>query len=386
MGKSAGRGSTADGTIPHLTVSDVRWAIAERTMAKDRQPTFDAFRGLAIIAVIALHCMDRPPGRADEAGSLLKGVNEAFIVLWKPWLVFAVPVFLFISGYFLGDTKIASWADYRAHLKKRLLRILVPMFVWWLAGRLILAAVFLAYSRAHGPQTDTSFEALREQYFAVAFAVGAPYYYLIVLAQLYILLPVLAWLNRMELGRLGILAFCIAWLVLRQPRLELWTVLFVTPWLLYYQLGMLIGRHRGFDYGRFRRPIVGAFIALGVVGILMNIAQLREYVTLPTISGITPTQVAYSCSVILLMLLLSQARWAPRWLVWLGGYSFGIYLIHMLFLAMMIAVTRQVDWLWRFHPLYHAIVATTTLAMSVLFMAAVRRVVPERICQKYLGF
>lgn len=231
-----------------------------------------------------------------------------------------------------------------------------------------------------------SFEALRNEYFVVAFAIGAPYYYLIVLAQLYIVLPVLAWLNRMELGRLGLLAFCIAWLALRQPRLPMWTVLLATPWLLYYELGMLIGQRRGFDYRKYRKLIVGVFVGAGVLGILVSIARIWGYAYVPTISGITPVEVVYSCSVILLMLLLAQSRWAPRWLVWLGGYSFGVYLIHMLFIALMIALLRQVDWLWRFHPLYHVIVATATLAMSVLFIAAVRRVVPERICQRYLGF
>lgn len=353
-------------------------------MTKDRQLTFDAFRGLAIIAVIALHCMDRPPGRVDEAHSILTTVNQAFAVLWQPWLVFPVPVFLFISGYFLADTSITSWADYREHLKKRLLRILIPLFVWWLVGRLIVAGVMAAYY--YFTKSNMSFEEQRKLYFVVVFMIQAPYYYLIALAQLYILLPVLTWLNRMELGRLGILAFCIAWLALRQPRLPVWTVLFFTPWLLYYQLGMLMSRHRDLDYRKYRKPIIGAFVAAGIIGVSVSIARWYGYAEKPTISGIIPVEVVYSCAVIAVMLLLARLRWAPRVLVWLGGYSFGIYLIHMLFLTLMIALLRQTDWLWRFHPLYHMIVLTTTLAMSVLFMAAVRRVVPERICQKYLGF
>lgn len=370
--------------FPHPIGRAASQPITERTMSTDRQPTFDAFRGLAILAVVALHCMDRPPGRADTPGTLLAGLNQAFVVLWKPWLVFAVPVFLFISGYFLGGTTISSWADYGAHLQKRLLRILVPLVVWWLVGRLVLAGLMIAYfSVSHSDMPDP---ARRELYFHIAGIVQGPYYFLIALAQLYIILPALAWLNRMELGRLGLLAFCIAWLVLRQPRLAPWTVLLVAPWLLYYQLGMLIGRRRGLDFRRHDKLIVAAFVGSGIAGVLVNLARLRGYAAMPAVSGISPVEVVYSCSVIALMLMLAQSRWAPGWLVWLGRYSFGIYLIHMLFVVLAVVLFRQVDGLWRLHPVYHAAVATTALASSLALIAGVRRVVPAGFCQKYLGF
>jgi len=353
-------------------------------MSKDRHPTFDAFRGLAILAVIALHCLNRPPERADASDSLLAGLNQAFLVLWRPWLVFAVPVFLFMSGYFLCKTRINSWAEYRAHLKKRLPRILIPLVTWWLVGRLILAGVMIAYFRS--AQTDMSDVAQRELYFTIAFFIQGPYYYLIVLAQMYVVLPVLAWLNRMELGRLGLLAFCIAWLAFRQPRLSQWTVLLLIPWLLYYQLGMFVGNRARLNYRRYRKLIVAAVVIFGFLGVLVSLAQLWGYAAAPAVSGIAPVEAAYSCSVIALMLLLAESRWAPGWLVRLGGYSFGIYLIHMLFVVLAVTLVRQVEWLWSFHPLYHAVVAAATLAGSVLFIAGVRRLLPQRICQRFLGF
>ncbi|MCJ7655830.1 MAG: acyltransferase, partial [Dehalococcoidia bacterium] len=90
-------------------------------MQKDRDLSFDAFRGLAIIAVVAIHSWIYPT----------TGVwNLFFIVTYRQLLNFAVPAFIFISGYWISKKPIKSLEDYKTFLIRRLPRVLIPYFFW----------------------------------------------------------------------------------------------------------------------------------------------------------------------------------------------------------------------------------------------------------------
>lgn len=62
-----------------------------------RDNSFDALRGIAILCVVAIHAIilpDNVPAKGFEA------VNFWAFVFFRQMLNFAVPAFLFISGYF----------------------------------------------------------------------------------------------------------------------------------------------------------------------------------------------------------------------------------------------------------------------------------------------
>ena len=63
-------------------------------MQKDRDTSFDAFRGIAIIAVTAIHAIDSDFSRRH---SLTGEWNFFFLVTYRQLLNFAVSVFIFIS-------------------------------------------------------------------------------------------------------------------------------------------------------------------------------------------------------------------------------------------------------------------------------------------------
>lgn len=65
-------------------------------MARDRY--FQAVRGVAIVAVVLIHCLPQ---------------CEATIVL-RPFLNWAVAAFLFLSGFFTNEAKIARGGGTRA--------------------------------------------------------------------------------------------------------------------------------------------------------------------------------------------------------------------------------------------------------------------------------
>ena len=68
-----------------------------------RDDSFDALRGIAILCVVAIHAIVLPDNVPSKG---LDAVNFWAVVFFRQTLNFAVPAFLFISGYFCvkGDT------------------------------------------------------------------------------------------------------------------------------------------------------------------------------------------------------------------------------------------------------------------------------------------
>jgi fucose 4-O-acetylase-like acetyltransferase len=88
-------------------------------MQENRDTSFDAFRGLAIIAVVAIHAIYL--GGSPYSGGFL---------YYRQLLNFCVPALFFVSGYWAAKESISSLADYKTFLVKTLLRILVPYLFW----------------------------------------------------------------------------------------------------------------------------------------------------------------------------------------------------------------------------------------------------------------
>ena len=77
----------------------------------ERDPYLQAVRGLAIAAVVLIHCLPQ----------------EAASVALRPFLNFAVAAFVFLSGYL---TPRERTADAGAFLRRRIGKITAPYVVW----------------------------------------------------------------------------------------------------------------------------------------------------------------------------------------------------------------------------------------------------------------
>ena len=96
-------------------------------MQKERDSSFDAFRGLATIAVVSIHA----------AYLVLIDDENQFLTAYSQLLFFAVPVFIFISGYWSAQKPTGSLADYKTFLTKRLIRVLIPYLFWSFVSRFL---------------------------------------------------------------------------------------------------------------------------------------------------------------------------------------------------------------------------------------------------------
>ena len=138
-----------------------------------RIPYFDFLRGIAIIMVVCLHCIDF---------SAMEGaVLNFFGVEFRNLLNAAVPLFLAISGYFMANKKVDSPAAYRSFLKKQAAKVYVPMLVW------SVPYLVLSYLHRESPVITWLL------FFFGGFSI---YYFIILIVQYYALLPVLQKMGR----------------------------------------------------------------------------------------------------------------------------------------------------------------------------------------------
>lgn len=344
-------------------------------MRVNRDIFFDSMRGIAIIAVVAIHAIYLG-GTPDSPGFLC----------YRQLLNFSVPVFFFMSGYWASKKQISSIKDYKSFLTKKFFRIVVPYLFW--------SFVLLGYSalaKAHFGAFEIIFK----------LSTGGAcmgYYFVIAIIQLYLLTPLLQYLNRRLkwYGFMLVLAFNFAIIfVLYLSRLfhvigHLPVALPFYFWVIYYEMGLFSGAGLG-DFPvspKMRAYILFAIPVSGLISVLEGHILSTHYNS-PDFAAfaVKYSTFIYSVFVILGFLLWKQYfRRLPRVLIVLGRYSFGIYLIHVVVLGWVVMLFQKSSLLRSFQPAYQLVLVATTTGICFVLISAARKLLPESVCVKVLGF
>lgn len=268
-------------------------------VSRERNPLVQQFRALAIVAVVMIHTL--PPG-----------IGQVFV---RPFINFAVALFLFLSGYLTR----ADNADWGAFYRKRVVRVLIPYILWsiiysWPAikvGDLLTVVTNVFTSKAMGTL-----------------------YYMIVYIQLALLTPLLVRLGRSRYQWVG-------WLVAPATILPLGYGgslemldgnLILSPlWLTYYYLGLLLGN-----------GLMGQNYRLRTVAPLYIVAVLAEmgegylwFLAGEDYCGFQLKLTSLLTNTLFLLMVYALLRKGgsglrSRLVRLTGDYSFGIYLGHMM--------------------------------------------------------
>lgn len=99
-----------------------------------RRSWFDFLRGVAILMVVGIHTY--PDGLRPDGG-----LCEISQIVFRNLLNCAVPIFLAISGLFIGQKPLASWAERSRFWRKQLPTVYVPCLIYSLPW-LFLASYF----------------------------------------------------------------------------------------------------------------------------------------------------------------------------------------------------------------------------------------------------
>jgi surface polysaccharide O-acyltransferase-like enzyme len=345
-------------------------------MQEKRDLSFDAFKGVAIIAVVAIH--------AIYAGG--SPYSPAF-VYYRQLLNFSVPLFFFIAGYWSSMAKIESLRDYTHFLRGRLSRVLIPYFFW--------SAILLGYEAYCSGSIDLY------QIIFKLFTGGAclGYYFVIAIAQVYVLTPVLQYINRRfewygfaAITIFGLAAFFILYLsryfevIGHLP----WALLFYS-WIIYYEIGLFLPARyaQTITSPKFRVYIylifpVSLLILLTEISFMLYGGGRFDFALNP----IKYSTLLYSICVILAFFSFKDifSRLPTKLIYKLGYYSYGIYLVHVMVLAQAATFIRRISIISSFQPVLQLILVAVTIMMCIVIINVSRKLLPNTFCRKVLGF
>ena len=284
----------------------------------------------------------------------------------RPFLNWAVAVFLFLSGYLTSERKVLGGGV----LKRRFLRTLPPYVVWSVAYAALLQ---------HASPLGTVKAVLTA-------GASAQMYFVAVHLQLVMITPILYQLLR----RCRWLVYSVTPVCLLVY--EVATAMgFAVPvlgrlfpmWMLFYVVGLDWGRWQGLLQGRLKQAICALAVCVGVqlaAGFAWN--GLGDYNMATT--QLKLGSMATSLCVIAVMMLLPDAakgRLSASFLVPLGDASFGVYLCHIFFVAALgkalglvavpLALATVLKWL-------------LALGLSFVFCEVAARLLPKKTA-KILG-
>lgn len=302
--------------------------------------------GLAIIGAVLYHATgwgftamfywtDRYLAVSVPNFEQLGGVAYYFLRFLEQLVIFSIPAFLFVSGYFVAvaagrSQKTISWSIVRT----RILNLTVP-FVFW--SVLILIAQML-----EGEQYT-----LREFITTIVLGrTGAPFYFVPVLIQLYLISPLIVPIARTRPGLLLIISGIIQFLVVLlryalilpvdlswlSPLLFLTRSFLFVGFVFWFSLGIVMGFHLNAIKPSLQRIRWGLLSALGVL-LIMGMAEWEYLLRASNQEWIGARETIidnfYALAFLGVFIAFDKTRipWSGQLSLW-GARSFGVYLVH----------------------------------------------------------
>lgn len=318
-------------------------------MTTNRLTYFDFLRGVAILMVVGIHTYTLRPFEGG-LNILQIGAREA--------LNFAVPLFLAISGFFIAKKDISDNKSYVYFLKKQLPRVYIPAVLWSIPMLVLWLYqgqdVFMSFVKVLGCMTF------------------GPYYFIVLIIQLYLLHPIIKRMAEKPILGGGILLLVntvfVYLLVYVFDIMKLPATISVGPfvyWVIFYFMGVYLSDKKR-EYSLLLPSI------LIVIGFVSQIFETKYLMLLGNQGvGLKISSWVYSAGVILLLFSSKVERTLTinnrfnKMFVKLGIISFGVYLIHVYSLMIVLRFVHCDNWIISF-----IIVSFLTIGI-VLFLRAI---------------
>lgn len=335
---------------------------------KERILYYDCLRALAIVAVIAIHTNSIGYEFNDHSFNY---VASAFI---RQIINFGVPLFLAISGYFLATKKVDTKELYFAFLKKQIPRVLFPLIIWSL--------VYVAFDYSRGGNLSSLIKK------AVTFQASAPFYYILLIIQFYVLLPVMQRIGRTKTGLLlsllvtFIVVYVLRYLLNMHLPLIIYAGNFAT-WLVFFVLGIYL-KINGIKIQR------GWLVTLVILTFCLSLVETglsHYYFNQPIVDSVTAVKFSsFLYSFFLILFLFSLKGTNNAFFAYLGELSFGTYFLHVLILTLSkLVVTSAMPGLLQFSLLAQLLIVAAILGICT-GVGMLLRSINSKFSSKYLGF
>lgn len=330
----------------------------------------DIFRAVAILAVIMIHITANPIVQLP-VHSFFYPIYLSANVLSR----FTVPSFIFLSGLVLFYRYASTWTMNQSwnFYKKRFVFLLVPYFFWtvfYYAARLIYSGQPLS--------------ALNLKTLAYFLLLGKAYshlYFIVIIIQFYLLMPLFLQLSRRLWRRqwmLVIVGLLLQWGFYWVNREWLHWDLLKSRLFFTYSAYFLIGAWIGMNYSAAavwaRRYWMGIMLVTLTTGFLHVLFFYLPVLQWPTVKGYWFELVwfFYTLGICLLLIvwgqkMINRGGKLVKGMISIGVYSFAIYFIHMF----IIMVWKK--WLYTSAPVwYHLSYAGDFLAALFVSYALIR--------------
>lgn len=345
---------------------------------KQRDPYFQAIRGICMCAVILIHCQAQGHSAA----------SEYYQIVLRQIINFAVATFIFMAGFFTHPYKLSG--GYWNRIKK----LLMPYILW---------SIFYSVLSL----TDV-LNPLRIIYHLITGRAQAQLYYILVLVELTLLTPLLA--KAVDNKKMSVLILSITpiYLLLTTGYRYItgnelsWMGRDFCAWLIFYYFGMLVKRYGWKEISE--KVLIGLYFAALTISVTEGfIVNYKFGMFSMAIGQINLTTMIYSLVVISLIMnrwrkssanLSSQnskantlKRKILQVLVYIGNNSFGIYFCHMFVLRCVSFVLRRVGIMDISQlPVIQIIQFSLTLVGSLIGIYIVQRLDKNRKLCPYIGF
>jgi peptidoglycan/LPS O-acetylase OafA/YrhL len=309
-------GAVVASSVAHLTIIDSNESFRiiapshpEPASSRIRRldPSIEALRGIAIILVVAAHVI----GLGNRG--LRLGHDSLFLALEDV----RAPLFTLIAGYVYAMVPVAKWRDYPHLVKGKSRRLLLPLLtvgtVMYLLERLIpntgSGARHLAFWRVY----IFGFEHLwfLQSIFIVFLVVG-------ILDSSAILASRTQWAVATAVA-------VVLFVFVHVPReFDVFTVSGALRLLPFFLIGYGLRRYSVFDLrGAPAIALTGAFAAAFTIRmlVLFHLYRPDEYVERMIEVAVGGTA--------LILIYSARKLFTTKLLVWIGGFSMGIYLLHV---------------------------------------------------------
>lgn len=342
-------------------------------MKAEKDNYFQILKAIAICGVVLSHSIGAEIRHIQD-----NGILEIII---RQFINYSLPVFLFISGYFVTNANFRVNERPFTFIRKRLKRLLIPYLLWSVIGIVLTKKFNLTYVIYCLFTGQAMFQL----------------YYIVVLIQLIVLTPLIVrTLNNKKLIVLMLmvtpiyLGACYCYYFISNKLIDFpYNAIPFIPWFIFYYLGIL------FRSNQKVKSIITKYIGLTCLGYLVFLfLSIFEGLSIYRYNinwfDFAKSQIKFSSFsasfffIWIAMYMKEKIQVNPRGLlIYIGNNSFGIFFIHIIVKKLLSMsgifsnITNQVP--------YTALNTIVNICISLLLIFIVKKIMGEKISRVYFG-
>jgi surface polysaccharide O-acyltransferase-like enzyme len=344
-----------------------------------RSNYWDGWKGVAIIAVVAIHAS------GESSKFPAESLNWYFGLVFRQFINFAVPLFLALAGFFA----VHSSTDFGLHYYRNRLKRVLPPYLFW-------TVVFVLLKR---PSHFFSPGALSKDIFlGTGIGIG---YFVVVLVQFILITPIILkvkkdWQHILTMAAISAGSMFITYEV-RTNQAESTLAqfpMYALPffvWYPFYHLGIYAAQRKSADNDTLSHrswTMFSLFLLFTIAAVIEGVYLAHQGFFSFGTSQIKAS--SFLASISLFMFSMSyfkkdRVNTKNTLISWLGRHSYPIYLTHLLFMPLIGSILKTISFVYSAQPLFISLNTALTLAACVILIRFVSFAFPDVVQKKCLG-